>query len=164
MFTRILVRLDCSLLGVFSFTRCIPNTLDICLRWLLSRFRSGQSRGVRSWGFLWSVLFERAVRVSPPDFLGGLHSCFQVFVVFRLSGGFSGLFSSLVPNLSWGFSIILGWTALRLQAVSQEVLTLPSMIIVSWQRRSNRIFILALWRAYFDCRLSSYSVRKEILI
>ena len=164
MFTCLLARLASFLICLFSFKKCITKTLNLCLRWLLSPVWSGKYWGVRSWGFLWSVLFERAVRVSPPDFLGGLHSCFQVFVVFRLSGGFSGLFSSLVPNLSWGFSIILGWTALRLQAVSQEVLTLPSMIIVSWQRRSNRIFILALWRAYFDCRLSSYSVRKERII
>ena len=96
MFTRLLARLASALLGIFIFTRCIPNTLDICLRWLLSRFRSGQSRGVHSWGLLRNLLFEWAARVSPPEFFGGLCSCCQVFVIVRSSGGFVGLL--LVPS------------------------------------------------------------------
>ena len=87
IFTHPLVRMDSDLLGFFSFTRCIPNTLDIFLRQLLRRFRSGKIQGVRSWGFLRCLLSERAARVSPPKFLRGICSSCRSFYCFRLSGG-----------------------------------------------------------------------------
>ena len=86
MFTCLLERLDSYLLGFFSFTRCIQNTLYICLLWLLSRVWSGKSQVVRSWGFLQSLLFEQAARVSLLSLLGGMRSCCRSFCCVWLSG------------------------------------------------------------------------------
>ena len=48
---------------------------------------------------------------------------------------------SLVP-CSWGFSEVLGRTDLQLQEMYQELLSLPSVVIVLLQIRSRGIFSL----------------------
>ena len=93
---------------MFSFTRCIPTPWIFACNVFSAVVQYGQSQGILSWGFRRFLLSERAARVSPSEFLGGL-------VVVRLSGGFFVLLLSLVPYLSWGISEIIGRTDLRLK-------------------------------------------------
>ena len=148
-------------MGLFSFTRCITTTLDICLHWILIRVQFGQSRGVPFWGFLPGILSERAARVSPPKFLGGLHSCCWYFCCFPLVWRFcTDLTCPFVP-CSWVFPKYFVRTTLRLQAMSQEVLYLPFGVIIYWWRKSHWILFLDIRQAYFDGRLYSDLVSKE---
>ena len=78
-------QLDFSLMDFFSFTMCIPNTLDICLHWPLRRVQLVKSWGVHYWGLLQSLLFELAARVSLPEFPGGLRSFRQSFCCLYLT-------------------------------------------------------------------------------
>ena len=87
-------------LGLFIFTRCITNTLDSFLCWILSRVQYGQSWGICSWGLLKCLLSNWAARVSPPEVLGGPRSCRWVFVVVCSPGGFVPLFSVLRDYLN----------------------------------------------------------------
>ena len=82
-------------LGLFSFTRCITDSLDICSLWIIGHVQFWQYHGIRYCGFLQYLLYTRATCVLPPEFLRGLCYYLRVFVVFRPSGGFVGML--LVP-------------------------------------------------------------------
>ena len=71
-----------------------------------------------------------------------LSTCLEGYVVVWLYYRFCrALYCPFVP-CSWGFSEVFAHTALRLQSMSQEVLSLPSIILFSLQRRSCRIYTL----------------------
>ena len=130
----------------FSFTRFIPNTLDLCLCWLLRRVWFGKSRGVQSWGsfgfFCRSELlaFHRLISSGVSALVAGL------LVFFRSSGSFLGYCLSLIPCLLREFFKVIGCIALRLQSMPQELLSLHYVVIVSWRRRFRGISFCDIWR------------------
>ena len=162
--------------------------LNICLCWLLSHVRSGKSRRFHSWGSFEVFYSSELLAFHRPNFLevfllflsgvfGGISEVvwgtwglFPRSLILRISLNFIGGLPSVVViprpfvTYSWGFSEVLWYTALRLQAMSQEVLSLTSGVIVSWRRSSHRILFLVLWRDYSDGRLSSDTMRNERLI
>ena len=146
MFTRLLAWLHYSLIDFFIITKWITNTLDICLSWIISRVWSGQSQGVRYWGFLQNSLFEQAARVSPKEFPGVIHFCRRSFCYFSIVWWVLLRFSRPLFLAYCGDSMIFFGNSLKLHATSQEVLSLPSVVIVSWWIRSHGILFFALWR------------------
>ena len=164
MFTCLIGLLDSTLMGFFSFTKVYLKYSEYllvlatqpCLIWTISR------------GLL--------LRVSLGSFVQSSCSCFTAWftwgspllspcfchspLVWRLC---QALACPFVP-CSQLFYKALGWTGLRLQEMSQEVLSLLYVVIVSWHRRSHSIFVLDLRRSYFDGRLYSDYVRKEMII
>ena len=122
-----------------------PLLLPVFLLFLSEVF-GGSSKVVwGTWGFFPRNLILR-IRLN---FLGSLPI---------ISG-----FPCYVVLCSQGFSEVFGWNYLRLKATRQEVLSLPSGVIVSWRRRYHGIFFLYIQRSYFNVRISSYYVRKERL-
>ena len=186
LFTCPLARLASALFGIFRFTRYIPSTLDICLLCLLSRVLSGQSRGIRSWGFLRSLLFEWAACVSPPNYLGYLRSCHWYFFCFLLSVGvLSGYSFPLLPVYR-GYSPKLSnglpcdwkkclrnscpWLLLSLFC-DEEYLTGFSSLLLDGlfyffyhclvMKKISRYFLPCSRTAYFISRISSFSVMRR---
>ena len=93
-------QLASALIGVVKFYKVYSNTLDVCLRWLLSHVQFGKSWGVYSLGCLevfylisrGSILrvpskyfSERDTCISPSDFLEVLCSCCWYFFRFCLN-------------------------------------------------------------------------------
>ena len=78
----------------------------------------------------------RSAKISlQPNLLGGLQSCCQVADIHLLIWWcFLWDFCPLFSILSWGLSEILGRTFLFSWSVSQEILSLPPVFIVSWWR------------------------------
>ena len=101
------------------------------------------------WG-TWEFFLRDLILRIRINFLGGLPII-------------SGLPRSFVPCYQL-FSKYLGWTARLLQEMYLEVFSLPSVVIISWRRRYRGVFFLAIHRAYFDVRISSYSLSKDRLI
>ena len=122
-------RLDSALWWCLVWQSCIPTPWIFTCAGFSAVFRYTQYQGIRYWGSRQFLLSKRAACVLSSEFLRGL-------LVVRSSGGSVGLYLSLVTCLYQVISGFIGRTSLRLQVVSQEVFSLPSVIFVSWQGRS----------------------------
>ena len=138
--------------GIFRFTRCVVRHLGYllvlasqpCPIWTVSR----NFLRVPFVSFRVNCLLLRPNSSGFSALVAG-----SLFIVRSSDGVMEGSCFSLCTFLSQGFSVVLGSTALRLQAMSQEVLYLPSVIIVLWRRRSlvissllsDRIILLAVF-------------------
>ena len=114
MFTRLLARMASALLVPFRFINCIPNTLDICLSWLISRVRPGQSRGVRSWGSFGVFCSRELLSFHHPNSSEVSALFASIFVVFWSSGGFLSVYclslcSLFIADILW--SSCMDWFA-----------------------------------------------------
>ena len=90
--TRLLARMASALLVPFRFRNCIPNTLGICLSWLISRVRPGQSWGVRSWGSFGVFCSRELLSFHHPNSSEVSALFASIFVVFWSSGDFLSVY------------------------------------------------------------------------
>ena len=181
-------------MGFFSFTRCIPNTLDICLHRLLSHFKFGQPRGVRSWGYFKVFCPSKQLAFQHPNYSGVSALVAGIFVVYiwrflrKTQSGLRNL--RVLPawtdfkgpyRFSWGSpycfriasylcSLFLGiiqssWKEWLTNAINVPVILVPAFCYHSIAtKKVSGYLFLVLQRSYSDGRLYSEYVRKERLI
>ena len=155
----------------FFFTRCViqhhglsekyqglrpvleGSTSIICFWCFWRRLQSCQ----RTW---FIFLHELALRLCTNPF-GIFVSCRRVFQLLQSRypcGGLVG-FSSLF-SVRRGSKALRG-TALRLRAMSLEVFSPTSIIVVPWRIRTHGAVFPFLWRDFLCSHISSYSVEEE---
>ena len=161
MFTRLLAWLHYSLIDFFIITKWITNTLDICLSWIMSRVWSGQSQGVRYWGFLQNSLFEQAARVSPKEFPGVIHFCRRSFCYFSIVWWVLLRFSRPLFLAYCGDSMIFFWEFLETACYVPGSLVLAFCCYCLLMNKVSWDFILCSLADYFNSRIYSISVRRK---
>ena len=114
-------------LAMFSFTRYIPSPWIFSCAGFSAVFQCGNYLGIQSWGFLQFFCPGKLLVFHRPDFSEVLllSACMEVSLE---------LFLSLLTCLYQGIPKVLGRNNLHLQAMSHELLSLTSLIFVSWWR------------------------------
>ena len=114
-------------LAIFSFTRYIPTPWIFVCAGFSAVVQCGKSCGIQYWGFLLFFCLSKLIVFHRLNFL-------EVLLFSASPADSVKIFFSLLPCLYQGISKVLERNALNLQAMSHELLSLTSLIFVSWWR------------------------------